>query len=193
MAVRHCRSIGRLVPAVMALALAGCTGATRVYNVEVTPSYTLAEFGYGAGRRDLRTTVRGDPFAMGEERFAAAVVDALQNHQPRPQPTHYTLAPGPDARPAYRAVFVFDGPPATGRAICMDPPALPRVASEPDRVRVLAAFCRHAGVLTRVTGAVDGAQGVDDPRFQALLNQLVAQLFPLVDPQQRDDDPIWLP
>ena len=178
----------------LGLLCAGCADATRVYNVEQRPSYDVTEYGYAAGRRDLATIVRGDPFGMGEERFEDALVEALERHPPRPQPTNFTTEPGPSARPYYHAVFLFDAPPATGwTGLCQTPPQVPEVDTD-GVVRLTAAFCRGQGVLTKATGEVAGVTGVDDPRFDALLGQVVIALVPVTDQDQDDDDhPILVP
>jgi len=171
------------------LLLAGCGSGPRLYNHAVHIGYSPTEFGYGAGRRDLKTVIRGDPLGLGEEAFAAAVVEALNRHPPSPQPTHFTLEPGESAREAYRAVLLFDAPPGVlPGAICREPPDVPVVETE-DEVRVAAAFCRYRGALTRVTGEAYRISGVDDPAFDRLIGQIVLALFPRRDPSEEDDDP----
>jgi hypothetical protein len=172
----------------IAAALAGCAGGPRVYNEDLRHAYNLGEFGYAAGRRDLQTIVRGDPFGIGEAAFEGAVVEAPQRHPPRPQPTNFTVSPGDSARANYHAVFLFDAPPATaGIGLCATPPHVPVVDTD-GVVRVTAGFCRGSGVLTRVTGEVAGASGVDDPQFDALVGQVIDALFPIRNPDQDDDD-----
>lgn len=161
---------------------AGCGEAPQIYNEEVTVAYSPSEYGQAAGGGELATVVRGDPFAIGSDRFAAEVVAALARHPPRLQPTTFTLEPGPEAQTAYRAIFLFDAPPAAVQSeLCAVPPAVP-VVDPGGRVRVLAAFCRDGRLLTRVTGEIARADGPDDPRFDALLGQVVLALFPLTEP-----------
>lgn len=169
--------------------LAGCAERTLVYNQSISPAYRTTEFGYGAGRRDLTTEIRGDPFNMGQENFDRALVEILNRHEPRPQPTHFTTTPGDSARPAYRALLLFDAPPAVSSLrVCRGPSAVPQV-DPGETVRVTAAFCRSGGALTSLTAEVDAPAGVDDPAFDRLIGQVVALLFPLHNPD-RDDDRI---
>ena len=173
--------------------LGACAGAPLIYNELVTSSYNPTEYGYGAGRRDLATEIRGDPFEIGQERFEAAVLAALARHPPRPQPTNFTTDPGPSARPQYRALFLFDAPRGVPRlSLCRRPVPVPQVETG-DAVRVTAAFCREQGVLSAATGEVDGLEGVDDPAFDALISQVVFALFPPFDPNDDDDRPILVP
>jgi hypothetical protein len=171
------------IPGLLLLGLlAACGDAPQVYNEEATVAYSPTEFGRAAGGRELLTVVRGDPFALGAERFAEQVVTALARHPPRPQPTTFTLEPGPGADPSYRALFLFDAPPAALQGeLCAQPPAVP-VVDPGGRVRVLAAFCREGRLLTKVTGEIPRADGPDDARFDALLSQVVLALFPLTEP-----------
>lgn len=174
--------------ALVAALLAGCAGQTRIYNTEVAPAYSPTEYGYGAGRRDLTTVIRGDPFQLGEEPFQAQFVELLNRHQPIMQPTHFTTTPGPSARPIYRAVFVFDSAYVQPTALCQQPLDVPPADTGPT-VRVIAAFCRWGGYLTTATGEVDVAS-LDDPRFASLIGQMVLVLFPPVDPTE--DQKRWL-
>jgi hypothetical protein len=175
-------AITRMAALALLALVAGCGEAPQIYNEEVTVAYSPTEYGYAAGGRELWTVVRGDPFGLGAARFAEEVVATLARHPPRPQPTTFTLEPGPEARANYRAIFLFDAPPAAVQSeLCAEPPAVP-VVDPGGRVRVLAAFCRDGRLLTRVTGEIPRAEGPGDPRFDALLGQVVLALFPLTEP-----------
>jgi hypothetical protein len=185
------RGLGRLGPwALSGLALAGgCAGSTVISNQAVYTRYSPVEFGVVAGRKDLRTVVHGDPFGMGEERFAEAAVAALNRHEPPPQPTNFTLEPGERAHPSYRVVLVFDAPGISIIRLCREPlPSAPPGAADDDgTLYVSAAFCLRQGELTAVKGKVAGVETVDDPGFDSLLGQIVIALFPRSDPTQDDD------
>ena len=173
------------------LALAGCAGQTTLYNAYVATPYTPTEFGVGAGRKDLRVEVRGDPFAMGQQAFAEATVEILQRFQPRPQPTRFTLEPGENSNPAYRMQLLFDAPRAVNPISgCRNPPVAETDAAT---VRVSAMFCRNQGTLTQVSGEVGGVTSVDDPGFAQLMQQIVIALFPTRDPQRDREQPILIP
>jgi hypothetical protein len=109
-----------------ALALAGMVGCSEgpvVIDTYVATAYTPNEFGRGAARRDLLTEVRGDPLALGAGAFAGGVVEVLNRHEPRPQPTTFALVPDDSADPAYRVILLFDAPRAVNSlSVCRQPP-----------------------------------------------------------------------
>jgi hypothetical protein len=187
---RGMRELGRLGPwALSGLALVGgCAGSPVISNQAVYTRYSPVEFGVVAGRKDLRTVVHGDPFGMGEERFAEAAVAALNRYEPPPQPTNFTLEPGESANPSYRVVLMFDAPDISIIRLCQEPlPSAPPGAADDDALHVSAAFCLRQGELTAVKGRVAGVETVDDPGFHSLLGQIVIALFPRSDPTQDDD------
>ncbi len=175
-------------------ALAGaCAGVPRLYHEQISPSYTVPQYNFAAGRRDFLTVVRGDPFGLGDAPFQDAVIEILNRHQPRPQPTHFTARPGEGARPQYRTVLLFGAPPAmASSAICRASfapvPLVLTGTAEGEPVRVAGAFCWGGRALTSITGEVGGVASVDDPGFEALIAQLVLTLFPLEGEEERDDD-----
>jgi hypothetical protein len=167
----------------------GCAGSTFLYNHRVENSYSPARFGVAAGRKDLETVVSGDPFGMGQERFAAATLAVLNRHEPWPQPTNFTLEPGESANRAYRVVLVFDAPGVSTIRICQE--TAPRATQEAETdgaLHVAAAFCLNRGEMTAVKGKVADVEGIDDPRFDRLLGQVVLALFPPFDPNEDDEE-----
>jgi hypothetical protein len=168
--------------------LTACAGQTKIYNTEVHLGYNPAQFGYAAGRRDLTTVIRGNPFDLEQKAFESTFVDQLNRTSNLVQPTHFTTTPGETARPDYRAVFVFDAGPAPATFYCSQPMRVP-VVKPKDKVRLVAAFCRNQGVMTTVTGEVAGLSDIDDPRFFELINQMVTLLFPPIDPTRRNGNP----
>jgi hypothetical protein len=190
----------RRVRASIAAVLAGgvlttaCAGQPVLYNHFVNSGYSPSEFGVGAGRKDLRTVLHGDPFGVGEAAFAAATIAILNRHQPFLQPTHFTTMPGENASPRHRMVLIFDQPRIPVFQLCRArlpaPPARPAGPVPEPTLHVAAAFCLHGGELTAVQGKIDGVEGLNDPKFDRLLGQIVLALFPPVDPN--DDDEPWL-
>ncbi|MEM7021391.1 MAG: hypothetical protein AAF637_02235 [Pseudomonadota bacterium] len=171
------------------LSLAACGGQTKIYNTELSPSYRPTEYGYGAGRRDFKTVVQGNPFQMPEQQFLDDFIALLNRNQPFLQPTNFTLTPGPDARLLYRVVYLFNTAPSIPDRLCRQPLRQPTVDLG-DTVRVTAAFCRRQGFLSTTTGEVD-VDSIDDPRFERLIGQINLLLFPPVDPSRRDRGGRW--
>jgi hypothetical protein len=176
------------------LLIVGCAGQPVLYNHFINSGYSPTEFGVGAGRKDLRTVLSGDPFGVGEAEFAAATIALLNRHQPFLQPTHFTTTPGENASPRHRMVMIFDQPRIPVFKLCRarlpDHPARPAEPAPQRTLHVSAAFCLHGGELTTVQGKIEGVEGLDDPKFDRLLGQIVLALFPPVDPN--DDDEPWL-
>jgi hypothetical protein len=176
------------------LLLGGCVGAPRTYGETVNSAYSPTEFGFGAARRDLWTQMRGDPFGLGDQAFQAGVIDILAHHPPKPQPATFTTDPGDDADTDYRVVFLFDPPVSfTSGELCRLPLDLPKGGGSAKPLNAAAAFCRGQGTLTAVRGSLDLAAGLDDPAFDALIGQMVDELFPSADPDEDDDDCFFLP
>lgn len=174
------------------LLIAGCSDATVLYNNFVHSRYHPIEFGVGAGRKDLKTVIHGDPFAMGQTDFAAATIDVLNRHQPFLQPTHFATTPGENASPNHRMVLLFNQPIVALYALCREPlPASKADTETSGTLHVAAAFCLNQGVLTSVQGKVDKVDGIEDPKFDLLLGQIVLVLFPPIDPND-DDKPMFL-
>lgn len=172
----------------VACGLAGCSRVT--YNAMISPAYRPYVYGYGAGRRDLATVIRGNPFDLAQEQFEARLLDKLNSRPTMLQPTHFTATPGPSARPEFKAVFLINAEIRLANRICRNPDAAPP-ADLGTTIRITAVFCRYRGFLTTVTGEVQGVEQIDDPRFDALLTELVILLFPPTDPT-KDDDPRFL-
>ncbi|MEM8951534.1 MAG: hypothetical protein AAGA21_05630 [Pseudomonadota bacterium] len=173
----------------LCLGLGGCVGAPLTYGETVRSTYSPTEFGYGAGRRDLWTQFRGDPFEIGDEAFQDGMIEILAHHPPKPQPTNFTTEPGDSADTDYRVVFLFDPPRSfTSGQLCRLPLKLPAGEGSAKPLNVAAAFCRNQGTLTSVRGKLDLAAGLDDPAFDALIGQMVDELFPNFNPNQDDDD-----
>ena len=170
----------------------GCAGQTVLYNHFVHSRYSPSEFGVGAGRKDLKTLLHGDPFGVGEAKFAAATIALLNRHEPFLQPTHFTTTPGENASPRHRMVLVFDQPRVPVYQLCRlrlpATPAKPADAARKRTLHVAAAFCLYGGELTAVQGKVE-VERLDDPAFDRLLAQIVFALFPPVDPND-DDQPL---
>lgn len=178
-----------IVAMALVMTLMGCTGVPTTYGESVRNAYSPAEFGYGAGGRDLWTQFRGDPFQLGDQAFQARVIEILAHHPPKPQPTNFTTNPGESADTDYRVVFLFDPPTSLlSSRLCRLPLELPSGEGGGKPLNVAAAFCRNEGVLTSVRGKLDFVESTEDPAFDALIGQMVDGLFPNFDPNQDDDD-----
>ena len=171
--------------------LAACAGQSVIYNNSISSAYRPYDYGYGAGRRDLTTIIVGNPFDIDQAELETRLVPMLNESPTFLQPTNFTTTPGPSARPQYRAVLLFNRAIVLPTQICRSPDSVP-VAELGDTMRLTAVFCRRGGFLSKVTGELQDVAGIDDPRFRRLLRQMVALLFPPIDPSRDDDDKLFL-
>ncbi|MGE3933955.1 MAG: hypothetical protein AB7F67_11910 [Rhodospirillaceae bacterium] len=169
--------------AVLALALlaGGCSGIPIVHDGTNT-SDTVAELGYAARGGELKTVVRGNPFAAPDSALVAAVMRAMFMSN-RGRVVRFTPSPRAVSSLDYRVVMQFNGP-AAGSELCaagaVPPPPRPPSPS----VRVDAAFCRDALALSEAWGTIDGPSGPEDAGFQQLVSDVTRALFP----EPRRDD-----
>jgi hypothetical protein len=177
-----CRSAA--LAALGLVALTGCAATGVIEFVQVKPGYSQQQFAYAAGGRDLMTDVRGNPFAMPQEEFSAAVTDAMQRAHFGP-PTRFTTTPGETARLNYRVRLLFNGPAAsTGAVVCAGEPAIVGPSPQAGNVRLLAAFCNGERPMSYLSAHAGGIQDAHDPAFRDFMRQITTTLFP---PQNREE------
>jgi hypothetical protein len=167
--------------------LAACAGQSIIYNERISTAYRPYDYGYGAGRRDLTTIIVGNPFDIDQAQFETQLVAMLNQSPTFLQPTNFTTTPGPSARPQYRAVLLFNRQIVLPSLACRAPEQIP-VAELGETTRLTTVFCRRGGFLSTVTGELEGVTGIDDPRFNGLIRQMVPLLFPPIDPTRDDHD-----
>jgi len=167
-------------------ALAGCSGTGIIDYVHLEPGYRAQQFAYAAGGRDLRADVQGNPFAMPQDEFDAAVTDSMQGAH-FGEPTNFTTTPGDSARDGYRVRLLFKGPSASsGRIVCAGEPAVVGPSRESGNVRLLAAFCNGDYPLSYLSAHVSGIQDARDPAFRDFIRQVTTNLFPPQNRQEQD-------
>jgi hypothetical protein len=176
-------SIRSAVVAVCAIALVACAGQSTIYNNMIGPAYRPYLYGYGAGRRDLTTVIVGNPFDIDQGELDTKVVAMLNESPTFVQPTNFTTTPGPSARPEFKAVILFNRAVVLPNQVCRIPEQVP-VADLGSTLRLSATFCQYGGYLSTVTGELEGATDIDDPRLRTLTRQMVPLLFPPIDPTE---------
>jgi hypothetical protein len=179
------------VVVVCALALVACAGQSTIYNDQIGPAYRPYLYGYGAGRRDLTTVILGNPFDIGQGELDTKLVTMLNESPTFVQPTNFTTTPGPSARPEFRAVILLNRAIVLPNQVCRSPKQVP-VADLGSTLRVSATFCQRGGYLSTVTGELQDANGIDDPRLRTMIRQMVPLLFPPVDPTREEENSFFL-
>jgi hypothetical protein len=168
----------------LALLLAGCGRVGIIDYTRLEPGYRQQQFAYAAAGRDLMTEVQGNPFAMPQAAFDAAVTEAMQGAHFGPA-TNFTTTPGETARPGYRVRLLFNGPAAsTGAIVCTGQPPGVSPSSEGGNVRLLAAFCHNQYPLSYLSARIRGVTDAQDPAFRRFMRQVTTNLFP---PQNREE------
>src|SRR5271167_4802271 len=113
------KSVIRFFSLMSCVGLAACAGTPTTYSPSDPRTKIDAFYDNGAGGRDLKLVVFGDPFPVSKDVFARTVEADLHDVPSFRQPTNVLLTPGPSANPIYRLVYVF-GPTSGlfGNAIC---------------------------------------------------------------------------
>jgi hypothetical protein len=174
-----------LVALAAMLLTASCAGTPIINNSDISPGYRPGE--YRAGGPEMTVIVRGNPFALPQGAFDAAVVDAIQGVATGAV-VHFV--PGEVPLSTYRIVMVFDpAGNASGPVLCRrpGPPPMPTAAPAgvpvPARISLVAALCRADQEMTLASGSVGVAGGPQGDEFRGGLVQFGRALFPFFNPQ----------
>jgi hypothetical protein len=145
-----------------------------------TPIYDF--YRYGAGDRDLKLSVLGNPFAMPQDAFALAVEEEFPGNGALQPATRPRLSPDASAKNGFQLALAFGGDlDETGAQACAGQGGSQGPAAG-GRVVVVAAFCVNNRVLSEASGQV-AANDPRAPEFRELLGQLSTSLF-------RPDEPM---
>lgn len=177
--------LGRgVLAAGIAALVAGCSVPT-TYKWDYQ-QFSRSKLAYAAKEGAMLTDIRGNPFNAPKTAVDATILDTMyQSHFGPPVP-FVTQVPE-DHRSPYRVVMLFD-PKETmsSHELCTGEPE----AGEPDGgvIKVAAAFCAQDIHETSVWGTVPRASNPEDPEFQALIRKMTNQLFPVHEPNLRDNN-----
>lgn len=156
------------------LALAGCVNnGTRLYGASY-PAYATVVPRLAAADGPVPVSMSGAPFAPSD---VVAAMNAVPN--------------------VHRLVFATDGKPGTNGyriALSFDrnatSPCIPdQIGAYPWPKRagsgqVVAALCRHGGLISRTAGIFPETPSASDPKFRKFMSDVVTELMPVVDPDQ---------
>ena len=160
------------------LGLVGCsTGATRLGAIDYTSQYDPNFVRNAASTGQITAVVRGNPFGPG-----AVDADAIAGAFYLPSwvgTAHVAAHSGTEAPTGYRIVLLF-GPHSPGPGdddTCARPEAQP-VENGSGPVRLQATFCIGSRWASTLVAAGSAVNGIDDPAFRALMEQVSYDLLP---------------
>lgn len=182
------RYMSQALAAFAALAATACD--TSVYSVTQNRLYSPARAHFAAGAKNLRTIIRGNPFATPQERVNGLIIDEMRRGmgrvdtalRRRPRFTIDTAESGAaDSRPDYWVALALN--PAAGvdaATLCADPKsvAVTPATAPVGRIEVRMVFCFDGRVLSTTHGALEGAIDPTDPRFRRMIAAMTRELFP---------------
>ncbi|MDJ0982375.1 MAG: hypothetical protein QNI94_12170 [Kiloniellales bacterium] len=177
--------LGRSVLAAgIAALVAGCSVPTTYkWNYQ---QFSRSKLAYAAKEGAMLTDIRGNPFDAPKTEVDATIRGTMYKSHFGP-PVPFVAQVPEDHRSPYRVVMLFD-PKETmsSHELCTGDPE----AGDPDRnvIKVAAAFCAQDIHETSVWGTVPRSSGPDDPEFQALIRKMTNQLFPVQEPNVRDNN-----
>ncbi len=160
-------------------AQAGCTSYVRVYEPLYPQRYSLGEFSYAARDGEMQVDVRGNPFSMIPERFAARVLAEMKGATRGPE-VKFSTAPSGKGSAPYRVVMLFNAPPtAFGDDACAE--TATSIPPSGKQLRLLTTFCNGDVALAESEGWADNVAGPDDAKFRELVRQVALALIPTHD------------
>ncbi|MFQ5956025.1 MAG: hypothetical protein ACE5JZ_13245 [Kiloniellales bacterium] len=168
---------------VLALAVAGAaTLMTPAQADEITVrrysrDYHRSEFAYASRHQSLPAVFLGNPFAISDQAFQAALAPALRNSM-RQGRLDFTAVTG-DRPPSGYFVVVAVDPPSGVRldGVCAAPTSL-GTDRRSGELRLLALLCRGRTPLAQVQGTMAPPDGPADPAFIDLARRVVRGLAP---------------
>jgi|APTNR8051073442_1049403.scaffolds.fasta_scaffold08796_2 hypothetical protein len=165
-----------MVVAWVAVAVAACADQPKTtVGFQLGDVRTFAQWALAQG--PMWIDVRGQPFAASRAELEAAVKTAATDATNWTADPRFTASADEAGVPTMRIVITFNSA-IDGQGNCATLPA--GGGLRPDgTVTVAASFCDGAGLMSHVNGSVDTTGGLSDPRFHALLRQVIADLLPM--------------
>ena len=138
----------------------------------VDEGYTIMDFAYIAGSRDLKVVVRGNPTDTEQAKFEAGIASLMTAVQPGYQSqARFTANPNASARGSYKVVMVFGDKGVSEDRACADPDSVPAAYSG-GRLYLTAVFCRHDERINSVRVRASGAP------YKAMVASAMRTIFP---------------
>lgn len=164
-----------LLPAFVLL-LTGCGGPVISHIQNDDRPLVSSLYRYEAGDGEAAVEVHGTPAGLDPGRYATEVAAAVEAPFWLPAARFRPVAPG---AAQFRLVLLLGAPVSAGGQRACAGSAMGGSAPPAGPLRVLGAMCYRDQALTSAVGSLDPPpEGPQDPRFHALLQQLVWTLLP---------------
>ncbi len=165
----------KIVIAAASLVIGACSADAVLLQSEYNRStYDYRNFSTYQAGRDTKVVIHGNPFDMNTEAFKKAVTDNMQGANSGRR-TNFTTTPGKSAEPNIWVVMAFNANIGIYE-ICKSKPIKTRRGS--NQLKLSAAWCFDGRQDSLVEAAVGQVGDINDPRFRALIQQVVLNLFP---------------
>ena len=175
----------RLIPLVVSLVAAGCTGVVVQDNPNPRGRYFVGDFDYAAGKGAIETIVVGNPFGGPKPAFDNHVRD-LMRHQNRGVPAEFVAGQNGRTSPLYKVVVAFNLPrDFPNYNMCKSPTGMPS-QHHTGKLDIAIAFCEGDEVKSDTTGYATDVQSANDPKFAELVRY--ATLYMVSDFDHTQDD-----
>ena len=179
------RRLYHLLPVMLTLALASCTGVVVQDDPGPRGSLHPGDFEYATGNGAIETIIIGNPFGGPKQQFDAHVRN-LMKHQNRGKPAEYVAGQTNRTDPLYKVVVAFNLPPGIGTdEMCKNPSGLPS-RHHTGRLTVAIAFCYGDQMKSDTTGYASEVTSADDPKFAELIRYATRYMIPDTE-HERDD------
>jgi hypothetical protein len=167
-----------MVVACLAVSVAACAEQPKTtVGFQLDDVRTFAQWALSRG--PMWIDVRGQPFAASRAELEAAVTEAAADATNWTADPRFTANADEAGVPGMRIVMTFNSA-IIGRGNCAASSTEAGGGPRPDgTVTVAASFCDAASPMSHVNGSIDAVGGPSDPRFHALMRQVIADLLPM--------------
>lgn len=167
------------------IGLSGCAGGSVISHSYYTSAYSPDHVQLAAASGTAIATIRNNPFP--QDSGNAGVLAAMQGRNVGPR-MYFSQTARPDDKYGYRVILDFGRPGSSFVYQCQGESTTPATASSSGSIDVTATFCIGDRLLTDASGTVGGATGPEDPRFRALIGDIMVALTPPYDPSRGGND-----
>jgi len=146
-------------------------------------SYYDGDLSYATHKGAIVTHITGNPFGGAQPAFAETVRRMMYG-QPEGRPVEFVASANDKTLAPFKVVLAFNAPLSVdGHDLCETGD---RTAAGPTgtTLRASIAFCEGDSLKSDAYARVDGIKGIDDPKFQELVQQITRSMVP---PDGSDD------